>query len=128
MEKDWVDCSLHCWKGDAGIVGASPALHGQSNDQALAPEDLGPCEQFWRVHCSVASDETSLGTTSHSTAQCQPHQHTAQPTEKGQPPAQTLTYAVLPIRGPVIPLLTQALEGTDAVDALAVSTHLPHQG
>lgn len=77
-----------------------------------------------RIHCSIASDGTSLVTTS----QCQTRQHTAQPTEKGQPAARTLTDTVLPVRGPVVPLLAQALEGADAVDALAVPTHLPHQG
>jgi len=28
MEGDWLDCSLHCWQGDAGMMGPSPALHG----------------------------------------------------------------------------------------------------
>lgn len=128
MERDWLGRSLHCWKGDAGTLGPSPAFHGWSNDQVLAPEDLGSYEWFWRVHCPVASDGTSVGTRSHSTAQCQPCQQTAQLTGKVQPAARTLTYTVLPIRGPVIPLLAQALEGADAVDALAVPTHLPHQG
>lgn len=37
-------------------------------------------------------------------------------------------YTVLPVRGPVITLLAQALEGADAIDALTISTYLPHQG
>lgn len=40
----------------------------------------------------------------------------------------TLTYTVLPIGSSVIALLAQALEGADAVDALAIPTHLPHHG
>lgn len=37
-------------------------------------------------------------------------------------------YTVLPIGSSVIALLAQALEGTDAVDALAVPTHLSQHG